>query len=266
MNIDFLTQGFIRNALLGGLMIAVVFGITSFFVVMRRLSFLTVGIAHAAFGGVAVGLLLGLSPYVTSIVFCLLIGFLIRYQSKESSGGGYDAVTGILFAATMALGIVLLALKKDYTFDIMGYLFGSILGITPGDLLIMLLTGSAVLLYLGFFFRQLLFVTFDPEVARSSGIRVSVLESSIVVIVALLVVIAIKMIGIILVTAFLVLPASFATKLCSRYQRVILVSLVFSVVVFLVGFFLSYQLDLPAGAGIVLLGTVVFLATPNSIR
>ncbi len=266
MNIDFLSQGFIQHALLGGLMIAVVFGFTSFFVVMRRLSFLTVGIAHAAFGGVAIGLLLGLSPYITSIVFCLLVGFLIRYQSKGNSGGGYDAVTGILFAATMALGIILLSLKKDYTFDIMGYLFGSILGITSTDLVIMLVIGGVVLLFLGFFFRQLLFVTFDPEVARSSGIRVSVLESSIVVIVALLVVIAIKMIGIILVTAFMVLPASVATKLCSRYQRVILVSLVFSVLVFLIGFFLSYHLDLPAGAGIVLLGTAVFLLTPDRIR
>ncbi len=266
MTIEIFTHGFIRNALLGGLMIAVVFGITSFFVVMRRLSFLTVGVAHAAFGGVAVGLLLGVSPYFTSILFCLLIGFLIQHQSQESSGGGYDAITGILFAATMALGIILLSLKKDYTFDIMGYLFGSILGITERDLIIMLVVGTGVLLYLILFFRQLLFVTFDPEVARSSGIPVSALESSIVIIVALLVVIAIKMIGIILVTAFLVLPASFATKLCSRYQHALLVSLGFSILIFIIGFVLSYQLDLPTGAGIVLLGTLVFLATPNRIR
>lgn len=266
MIIEILSQGFVRNALFGGLMISVVFGLMSFFVVMRRLSFLTVGIAHAAFGGVAIGLLLGISPYLTSVLFCVLIGFLIRHQSQEGSGGSYDAITGILFAATMALGIVLLSLKQDFTFDIMGYLFGSILGITRTDLVIMLIVGTGVIIYLAVLFRQLLFVTFDPEVARSSGIPVSLLESSIVIVVALLVVIAIKMIGIILVTAFLVLPASFATRLCSGYQRAMIVSLLFSVLVFLTGFFAAYQLDLPAGAGIVLLGTVVFLITPNRAR
>ena len=259
---EMLALPFVQHALIGGLLIAVAFGFVSFFVVMQRLSFLTVGVAHSAFGGVALGIFLGLSPYLTSIFFCLAVAFLIQYQSQKMATG-YDAVTGILFAATMALGIILLTIGKSYTFDVVGYLFGSILGIQSIDLLLIATVCTVVLVFFGTQFRKLLFMTFDPEVARASGIPVTLLETGVIVSVTLMVVVSIKMIGIILVTAFMILPASFSVKRCQSYQCALVTAVLFSVLMFMSGFLLAYRFDLPAGAGIVLLGTLVYLLTPS---
>lgn len=258
---EMLTMPFVQNALVAGLLIAVIFGFVSFFVVMQRLSFLTVGVAHSAFGGVALGIFLGLSPYLTSVVFCMGVAFLIRYKSRAISAD-YDAITGILFAATMALGMILLSLKQSYTFDVVGYLFGSVLGIHRMDLVLIAAVCIAVGLFLFIWFRDLLFMTFDPEVARSSGIPVEWLETGIIVAVTLLVVVSIKMVGIILVTAFMILPASFSIKRCNTYQCAITVALVFSVCMFLCGFLIAYRFDLPTGAGIVMVGTLAYLIYP----
>lgn len=258
---DILTLPFVQHALIAGVFIAIVFGFVSFFVVMQRLSFLTVGVAHSAFGGVALGIFLDLSPYLTSVVFCLAVAFLIRYQSRKVTSG-YDSVTGILFAATMALGIILLAIRKSYSFDVVGYLFGSILGIRTTDLLLIGIVCIAVLAFFLVQFRKLLFMTFDPEVARTSGIPVSLLETGVVIAVTMLVVVSIKMIGIILVTAFMILPASFSVKRCRSYQCAITVAILFSLIMFFAGFILSFRFDLPVGAGIVLLGTLAYLLLP----
>ena len=258
---EMLSFQFVQHALVAGLMIAIIFGFVSFFVVMQRLSFLTVGVAHSAFGGVALGIFLGLSPYLTSVVFCLGVAFLIRYKSGNTSAD-YDAITGILFAATMALGIILLSLQKSYTFDVVGYLFGSILGISRLDLILIAVVCILVGLFFVLWFRDLLFMTFDPEVARSSGIPVERLETGVIVAVTLLVVVSIKIVGIILVTAFMILPASFSTKRCGTYQCAIAAAVAFSVCLFLCGFLIAYQLDLPSGAGIVLVGTLVYLVYP----
>ncbi len=255
---EMLSFGFIQHALAGGLIISVVFGFVSFFIVEQRLSFLTVGIAHAAFGGVALGILLGLSPYLTTVVFCLAVALLILKQVRENRAD-YDMVTGIFFAATMALGIIFLSISKDYTFDIVGYLFGSILGIGKQDLLIICITAPLVALFFFLFFKELVAMTFDREVAISAGIPVKGLETWMIAAIALLIVISIKIIGIILVTAFLVLPASFSLKYCRSYRCVIGMGILFSVVIFLAGFFLSYHFDLPAGATIVTLGTIIYL-------
>ena len=258
---EMLAMSFVQNALIAGVLIAIVFGFVSFFVVMQRLSFLTVGVAHSAFGGVALGIFLGLSPYLTSVVFCLAVAFLIRYQSRKVTAG-YDSVTGILFAATMALGIILLAIRKSYSFDVVGYLFGSILGIHTIDLLLIGTVCIAVLVFFLLQFRKLIFMTFDPEVARTSGIPVSLLETGVVVAVTMLVVVSIKMIGIILVTAFMILPASFSIKRCRSYQCAMVVAITFSLVMFFAGFILSFRFDVPVGAGIVLLGTLAYLLLP----
>ncbi len=255
---EMLSFAFIQHALIGGVVISIVFGFVSFFIVEQRLSFLTVGIAHAAFGGVALGIFLGLSPYLTTVVFCLAVALLILRQVRENRAD-YDMVTGIFFAATMALGIIFLSISKDYTFDIIGYLFGSILGIGKSDLLIITITAPLVALFFFLFFKELVALTFDREVAVSAGIPVNILETWMIVAIALLIVISIKIIGIILVTAFLVLPASFALKYCRSYRGVIGVGMLFSVAIFLVGFFLSYRFDLPAGATIVTLGTAIYL-------
>ncbi len=256
--IELLNYEFARNALIAGSLISILFGFLSFFVVMKKLSFLTVGISHAAFGGIALGLLIGLSPYPTAIIFCILTGFLIASQSNRSE---YDTVIGIIFALTMALGVIFLSLRKSYTFDLMSYLFGSILGINKTDLLFITITTILVTLFFTLFFKEIIFITFDKTVAKASGLPVDVFEYSIVAILSFVIVFSIKLIGIILVSAFLIIPAATTIFIANNYKKVIMLSIVLNLVIFYSGFFLSYKLDLPAGATIVTIGALIFFAT-----
>ncbi|BBB32555.1 zinc transport system permease protein [Thermotomaculum hydrothermale] len=256
--IELLQFEFAKNALIAGTIISILFGFLSFFIVMKKLSFLTVGISHAAFGGVALGILLGLNPYITAIFFCLLTGYLIAIHGEKSE---YDSVIGILFAFTMALGVIFLSLKKDYTFDIMSYLFGTILGITKSDLflLIGLMIGVFIIFYL--FFKEIIFITFDKNVAMASGLPVNLFENLIIVILTLVIVLSIKLIGIILVSAFLIIPAAITILFFDNYKKIIFFSMLINLVIFYSGFFLSYKLNLPSGATVVSIGALLYFAS-----
>ncbi len=252
---ELLQYEFVRNALLAGIIISVLFGFLSFFVVVKRLSFLSVGISHAAFGGIAIGIFTGLNPYFTAIAFCLITGFLIAKYSEKTEA---DSVIGIFFAFTMALGVIFLTLTKDYTFDVMSYLFGSILGITQSDLKALLFVCVFVFLFFFLFFKEIVFVSFDKTVAKASGLPVDFLEKSFVVILTAVIVFSIKLIGIILVSAFLILPATVTLFSGKNYKTVILLSVIFALINFLAGFYLSFRFDLPTGATIVSLGALIF--------
>ena len=255
--IELLQFEFARNAIIAGTMISILFGFLSFFVVMKRLSFLTVGISHAAFGGVALGILLGFNPYLTAIVFCLFTGYLISIHGEKSE---YDTVIGILFAFTMALGVIFLSLKKDYTFDIMSYLFGTILGITKTDIYLLLTIMLLVFVFFYLFFKEIIFITFDKTVAKASGLPVKLVENIIIAILTFVIVFSIKLIGIILVSAFLIIPAAITILFLDNYRKVIAYSIILNLIIFFAGFYLSYKLNLPSGATIVSIGAFLYFA------
>ncbi len=255
--IELLQFEFARNAIIAGTMISILFGFLSFFVVMKRLSFLTVGISHAAFGGVALGILLGFNPYLTAIVFCLFTGYLISIHGEKSE---YDTVIGILFAFTMALGVIFLSLKKDYTFDIMSYLFGTILGITKTDIYLLLTIMLLVFVFFYLFFKEIIFITFDKTVAKASGLPVKLVENIIIAILTFVIVFSIKLIGIILVSAFLIIPAAITILFLDNYRKVIGYSIILNLIIFFAGFYLSYKLNLPSGATIVSIGAFLYFA------
>lgn len=255
--IELISMDFFRNALIMGLIISVIFGVLSFFVVMRKMSFLGAGIAHTAFGGVALGVLLGVSPFLSSLLFCaaasLLIGKLVRIGKIS-----YDTSIGIFFSFSMALGAVFLALKNDYNFDLMGYLFGNILGITVLDNIIAAGMLLVFLPFLAIFFQRLLFMTFDDEVAVVNGVKTGMLDTALLLFLAGIIVVSIKIVGIILVSALVVLPASFGLVLSDDYKKVISAGVLYTFLVIVGGLFLSYMIDTPAGASIVTLATVVY--------
>jgi zinc transport system permease protein len=248
---------FFRNAFIMSLVLGVLFGVLSFFVVMRKMSFLGAGIAHTAFGGVALGVLLGIDPFLTSFAFCvaaaILIGKLVRYGRLS-----YDAGIGIFFSLSMALGAIFLALKKGYTFDLMSYLFGNILGVAPLDTLIALVTLVIFIIFIIIFMHRILFMTLDEEVAAVSGVRTGALDTALLVFLAAIIVTSIKIVGIILVSALVVLPASFGLIISRNYRKVILAAILFTITVMTGGLFLSYYLDLPAGATMVTAGSALY--------
>jgi len=252
-----LELAFFRNALVMCVLLSLLFGVLSFFIVMRKMSFLGAGIAHTAFGGVALGVFFGIDPFFTSLGFCVIVA-VITGRLVRAGTLSYDVIIGIFFSFSMALGAMLIALKKDYTFDLMGYLFGNILGVTARDNVIAIVAVLVFIPFIAVFLQRILFMTFDREVAEVSGVNTGMLDTMLLVFLAGIIVVSIRMVGIILVSALVVLPASFGSLFSRNYRRVILYGCIYTAVIMTGGLFLSYYLNTPAGATMVTLGTAIY--------
>lgn len=255
--IDALSLSFMQRALLAGLLVSLLCGFFSVFVVLKRLSFIGVGISHSAFGGVALGYLVGISPMASAVLFssavALLIGFINRRGRLHE-----DTAIGIFFALTMALGIFFIGISRQYNVDLFGYLFGNILAVTRGDMIIICVATPIILLLVGAVFKELLFLSFDEEVAAVTGIAVGPIYYLFLFLMAVAIILAIKVVGIILVSALLVLPAATARQLTNNYRWLTFLSVALALISTVSGLFLSYYLDLASGATIVLFAGILF--------
>lgn len=254
---EILSYTFMQRALLASVLIGTVSAVIGVYVVLRGLAFIGAGIAHASFGGVALGFLLGINPLLTAVVFCLLTAWGIAWTSQRAEVKE-DTAIGVFFAATMALGILFIGLMRGYNVDLFGYLFGSVLAVTRQDLWLSLLLGAGVLLIVGLFFKELLFITFDPEMARVSGLPAGALYVLLLSLMALTIVLSIKVVGIILVSALIVIPAAAAYQLTEDFRRMMLLAVVIGNLSAIVGLFLSYGLNTASGATMVLTATLIF--------
>jgi zinc transport system permease protein len=254
---ELLSFQFMRYALLAGLIVSVMCGTISNFVVLKRLSFLGAGISHAAFGGVALGVLLGTEPLYTGIAFTWVLTMIIGYVSREGHLSE-DTAIGIGYVAAMAVGTLFLGFARSYNFDVFGYLFGNILAVTETDLIITAALGGVVLLLLSVFHKELVFLAFDEEMAQVVGLPVRFLYYLLLSIMALTVVIAIKVVGIVLVSALLVLPGATSLQLTKNIVPMVALSVACGLVSTVSGLYLSYSLDLASGATIVLTATLLF--------
>lgn len=254
---EILGYTFMQRALLASLLIGTVTAIIGVYVVLRGLSFIGAGIAHASFGGVALGFLLGVNPLFTTVAFCLLTAWGIAWTSQRAEVKE-DTAIGVFFAATMALGILFIGLMRGYNLDLFGYLFGSVLAVTGADLWLSLLLGAGVLLTVGLFFKELLFITFDPEMARVSGLPADRLYLLLLSLIALTIVLSIKVVGIILVSALIVIPAAAAYQWTEDFRRMMVLAVLIGDTSAVAGLFLSYRLDTASGATMVLTATAIF--------
>jgi zinc transport system permease protein len=251
---------FMRNAFFAATMLSLVLAVISFFVVLRNFSFIGVGVAHSAFGGVALGALLGISPTMTAIGFAVIVSNAIGYIERKGHLS-IDTAIGIFFALAMALGVIFIGMSDQYNVDLFGYLFGNILAITRNDLLTIAILGGFVLFSIYVFFKPLLFIAYDREVAYVSGMPVTFLDHFFLTLLSISVVISIKIVGIVLVSALLVIPGAAAFQITSRYVSMIVVSLAISLIATNGGLFISYYADLASGAAIVALASTIFFIT-----
>lgn len=252
-----LALGLMRRALAAAILVSGVCAALSPFVVLRRMSFVGHGVAHAAFGGVALGVLLGFSPTASGLVFSLGVALLIGVVGRRGRLSE-DASIGILFATAMAFGVVCLGMTKGYSVDLFGYLFGSLLAVTPQDLGLIVALAIATVLLLVFLRKELLFLTFDEEQARAVGLPTAVLQTILLVFLALTVVVAIKVVGAVLVAALLVVPGASALQLSRNYRSAFPLSIGLGVLAALGGVVVSYIADLAPGATIVLCSAGLF--------
>ncbi|MCX7731904.1 MAG: metal ABC transporter permease [candidate division WOR-3 bacterium] len=250
--------GFVRNALIGALLVSTVCSVIGVLVVLRGLAFAGAGIAHAAFGGVALGFFLGVDPLLSAVVFCLVTAGLVSFTSARTALR-QDTTIGIFFSWAMALGVLFIGLMRRYDARVYGYLFGNVLGITSQNLVLMIVLTVIVLLLIGIFFKEFQFLVFDEEMAQASGLPVGILNLLLFGLIALTVVIALKAAGIILVEALLVIPAATAYQLTTSYKMMFVLSWVGATVASSTGLVLSYFFNLPSGATIVMVAVFLFV-------
>jgi len=253
-----LSYGFGQTALVGGILIAITCSLMSFFIIVRRLAFAGMGISHAAFGGVAIGIAAGVNPIVTAGGFCVLVACGIGWFSRKGKLHE-DTIIGILFSAAMAMGVVLIAAAHAYNQDLLSYLFGSILAISWTDVAILAVLAALAVGFLALFFKELLFFSFDEETATASGVPVRTVYYGLLITIALTIVVSIKLVGIILISALIVIPGATGLQLSRNYRRVILFSLASGILSVVIGLQLSFSFNVASGATIVLVMFALFL-------
>jgi zinc transport system permease protein len=262
--LDALSYEFLRNALLAGVIASVLCGVVGTFVVVKRLAFLSDGLSHAAFGGMGVCFFLGIDPLIGAVALSLAAAIGLGSINSETVRS-YDTFIGVLWAVGMAVGIVFLYLTPGYAPNLMTYLFGNILLVSQRDIVLILAFAVFVLGILGLFFQGIVAVAFDEVFARVQGVRVRLLMTLLLTMIALSVVVLIQVVGIILVVALLTIPPVIALMLFKDLRGVLISSVVVGVGITLGGLALSFYHDLPSGPAIILLGAAL-LAVVFSVK
>ncbi len=247
---------FMQRALIAGVLVGFLSGYYGVFIVQRGLGFLGSGLAHAAFGGVALGVLLNQEPLWIAVPFTILVAIGITWVKDKTNLGG-DTTIGIFFSVSMALGVIFIFLKRQYSSDAFNYLFGSILSVTITDIVVPAILIIITLLLFPFW-KRWAYSSFDRELAQTDRIPVILDDYLLSVLISVTVVVSIKVVGIVLIAAFLVIPPAAARLISRSFSKMTLLSIITGTVTALIGLWISYYLDVPSGATIILLQAFIF--------
>lgn len=258
MNIlELLTFPFLQRALLAGLILGLLLACLGVFVTLRKMAFFGDGIAHASLAGIAIAILTGFTPMPVALVWSLFVAVFIFFLERKIKLST-DSLIGILFTASMALGVILMRFTPGYQPDLVSYLFGSILSIQTFDLWLTAGITTVILIWLCFYFKALTFLSLSEESAAVAGVKVSLHLLLLYISLALATVLSVKMLGIVLVSALLIIPPAISRILARNFKQYFILSIIVAEISILVGLFLSFQFDLPSGASIVLTGAALF--------
>lgn len=257
--LEFLNFGFIRRALLAGSLISLICAVLGVILVLRRLSLIGDGLSHVTFGSVALAMFLNAYPLAVSVPVVVIASLgILRLTEKAGIYG--DAAIGVVSSVGIACGILLASVAGGFNVDLFSYLFGSILSISMPEVIIAVIVSGAVLAAVYMHFEEIYSITFDDEFARASGIPVTRINAIIMVLTAVTVVLAMKVVGIMLTSSLLVLPAVTAFQNARGFRNAMLIASLVSLLSLVTGIVLSFALDLPASASIVLINFFFFCA------
>jgi zinc transport system permease protein len=246
---------FIQNALIAGILVSIASGIIGSLIVVNRMVFLAGGIAHTSYGGIGLAVYFGFPIFFGASIFAVIAALLmakITLNNKER----IDTFIGLIWAVGMAIGILLIDLTPGYNVDLMSYLFGSILAVSSEDIYFMSILLLIILFIIVFWYKDILAVSYDAQYASLRGINVKFFYTLILVISALTVVIAIKVVGLILVIAMLTIPIYIAEKISNSLFNMMFISGALSSLFTLIGLYLSYNYDLTSGATIIMVSAI----------
>jgi zinc transport system permease protein len=258
--LDILHYDFMRNALFAGLLVSIACGVVGSLVVVNRLSSLSGGIAHAAYGGLGLAAFFRWPLLAGAMLFSLLASWImgaVTMKKKERS----DTTIGVVWAVGMAFGVLMIDFTKGYYVDLMSYLFGSILAVPTQSIIFMAVLDIIILVSITFLYKELVALSYDEEFAQISGVPVRMLYYLVLVLIAFCVVVLIRVVGLILVIALFTIPASIAELFTRRLSRIMIVASLLGMVFTMSGLFLSFYFNLTSGATIILVaGLCYFLA------
>ncbi len=260
MSLEILTFSFMHRALISGVSIAILCSVVGLFLVLRRYSLFGDAIAHSSFGGIALGLLIGVYPlwtaYGVSIVSALII---TKVKDKYNISG--DASIAVLLSSGIAVGLVIIGLSGGFTIDIFSFLFGSILLVSVDDTVLILALTGIILIVILLLYRQILYSTFNEEQAKVSGIPVEKINYLIVFMAGITVVTSIQLVGVLLISALLVIPNVTAIMYGKGFKLTAIISMSFSIFSVVAGILISYIFDITPAGTIVLLSIGLLAGT-----
>ena len=252
-----LQYAFVQRALLAAVLVALVCASVGVFVVLRGLAFLGDAIAHAAFPGVVIAFLMKINIVIGGSIAAVASALAIGAVARRS-GLKEDTAIGVVFSGMFAVGIVLFSSIRTYTGDLLGILFGDVLGVTADQLVLAAITAAVVLVGLWIIWRQLVFVSFDPIGAAAAGLNTLRYDTLLLGLIGLAIAVSVQIVGVVLVVAMLVTPAATARLLAQDLRALVIGALVVAVVSSIAGIWLSYYVNAASGGTIVLVATTLF--------
>lgn len=248
---------FLQYALLTSILIGLICGVVSSFVVLRGMSLMGDAISHAVLPGVAISYMFGFSYMIGATFFGVLTSVVIGFVTQKSQLKN-DTAIGIVFSSFFALGILLISFAQSTT-NLYHILFGNVLAVRTSELWLTAIISLVILCFIGFFYKELKISSFDPVAAKSYGLNTTVIHYMLMFFLTLVAVVSLQTVGTILVIAMLITPAATAYQLTNRFSTMIFLSAFFGVASAVIGVFFSYSYNLPSGATIVLTSSGFFL-------
>jgi zinc transport system permease protein len=256
--IDYLQYGFIQRALIAGCFVALLCSVLGVLLVLRRLSLIGDGLAHVTFGSVALGLVFKIYPLYISIPVVMLSSLgILKLMEKARIYG--DAAIGVISSLGIAGGVILASVAGGFNVDLFSYLFGNILAISDAEVVISIVLSVIVLVLIVLYYHEIFSITFDEEYAGASGIDTRKINAMLVLLAAVTVVLAMNVVGIMLVSALLILPAVTALQLARGFRNTLVIAGLTAICSVVAGIFGSLALNLPTGAMIVMVNLLLFL-------
>ena len=255
--IDLLSYGFFIHALWASFFAALSCGIIGTYIVSRRIVFVSGGITHSSFGGIGIGYFLGWNPLIGAAVFAVLSGLGIQLFAQKAKVRE-DSSIAIWWSLGMAIGIIFIYMTPGYAPNLMSYLFGSILTVTTIEIWLMAALSIILLLTFTLFYRTILYVAFDPDFAKTTGLPVGLINYLMISLIAITIVLNIRVVGIILILSLLTLPQATANLFTKDFKKMIAFSVLFAFLGSFAGLLISFFIDIPSGASIIFTLVVLF--------
>ena len=256
--IGMFSYSFMVRAMVVGGLVALIASILGVVLVLKRYSMIGDGLSHVGFGAMAISLAFNEAPLVFAIPIVIVAAFLLLRVSENSKIKG-DAAIGLISSSSLAIGMIVNALSNGTNIDLNSYMFGSILAIEKSEMVLCVVLGIVIIGVFIFFYNPIFAITFDENFAKATGLKVEVYKTVLSVLTALTIVIGMRIMGTLLISSLIIFPALSAMRITKKFKRVMIISVIISLVCFFAGLVASYLIEIPTGASIVVSNLIMFL-------